>query len=149
MRWEYRSPQEKLFVSNGKVVWFYVPGEKQARRSDPRTLDDLRSPLAFLLGKAKLEKELRGLSKAVDQTPLTPGDTVLQGVPQAMADQVSEVLLEINAKDQIMRVVLTGIDGATTEFRFSNLAENGEFSDRRFEFAPPQGVEVVEAELGP
>src|ERR1700693_604207 len=24
MRWEYRSPKEKLFVSNGKDAWFYV-----------------------------------------------------------------------------------------------------------------------------
>src|SRR3954471_18346941 len=28
MRWEYRSPREKLFVSDGKVVWFYLPAEK-------------------------------------------------------------------------------------------------------------------------
>jgi outer membrane lipoprotein carrier protein len=92
MRWEYRSPQEKLFVSNGKVVWFYSPADRQARKSDFKKLDDLRSPIAFLLGKTKLEKELRGLSKAVDQTPMASGDIMLRGVPQAMADQVSEVL---------------------------------------------------------
>ena len=62
MRWEYRSPKEKLFVSNGKAVWFYLPSERQARRTDPKKLDDLRSPLAFLLGKTKLENELQGLS---------------------------------------------------------------------------------------
>src|SRR5689334_1071088 len=61
MRWEYRSPREKLFVSDGHAVWFYVPGENQARRSEVKKLDDLRSPLAFLLGKTKLEKELQGL----------------------------------------------------------------------------------------
>jgi outer membrane lipoprotein carrier protein len=149
MRWEYRSPQEKLFVSNGKVVWFYSPADRQARKSDFKKLDDLRSPIAFLLGKTKLEKELRGLSKAVDQTPMASGDIMLRGVPQAMADQVSEVLLEINPKDQIVRIVLTGVDGAVTEFRFSNLTEDAAFSDRRFEFAPPTGVEVVEGELGP
>ena len=31
MRWEYRSPKEKLFVSDGQSVWFYVPAERQAR----------------------------------------------------------------------------------------------------------------------
>ncbi len=149
MRWEYRSPRDKLFVSNGKVVWFYTPGERQARKTDPKKLEDLRSPIAFLLGKTKLESELQGLSKAVDQTPLTPGDAVLRGAPKAMADQVSEVLLEINPANQIVRIVLSEIDGTTTEFRFSDLKENLEFSDRRFEFAPPPGVEVVEGELGP
>jgi len=68
----YRSPREKLFVSDGKVVWFYLPEERQVRKTDFRKLDDLRSPIAFLLGKTKLENELQGLSKVVDQTPLNP-----------------------------------------------------------------------------
>ncbi len=148
MRWEYRSPKEKLFVSDGKTVWFYMPSERQARKTDPRKLDDLRSPLAFLLGKTKLKNELQGLSKAVDQAPLASGNTVLRGVPRAMADRISEVLLEINSADQIVRIVLTEVDGATTEFRFTSLKENEAFSDRSFEFAPPPGVEVVEGELG-
>ena len=148
MRWEYRSPKEKLFVSDGKAVWFYMPSERQARKADPRKLDDLRSPLAFLLGKTKLENELQGLSKAVDQAPLASGDTVLRGVPRALADRISEVVLEINPEDQIVRIVLSEVDGATTEFRFAGLKENEEFSDRRFEFSPPPGVEVVEGELG-
>src|SRR5579863_8399234 len=83
MRWEYRSPREKLFVSDGKNAWFYVPGDRQARKTEARKLDDIRSPLAFLLGKSKLEKELQGLSLAPDMPPLTQEDTVLRGVPLA------------------------------------------------------------------
>ena len=149
MRWEYRSPKQKLFVSNGKAVWFYMPSERQARKTDPRKLDDLRSPLAFLLGKTKLENELQGLSQASDQPASGPGNTVLRGVPRAMSDRVSDVQLEINRADQIVRIVLTEIDGTTTEFRFAGLKENVDLSDGRFEFTPPPGVEVVEGELGP
>src|SRR5947209_13015251 len=43
MRWEYRSPTEKLFVSNGKLAWFYVPADKQARKTDAKKLEDARS----------------------------------------------------------------------------------------------------------
>ncbi len=149
MRWEYRSPREKLFISDGKAVWFYLPAERQLRKTELKKLEDLRSPLAFLLGKSQLEKELRGLSKAVDQTPLNPANTVLRGVPAAMSDRVSEVQLEISASDQIVRMVLIGADGATTEFRFANLKENSELGDDRFHFVPPPGVETVEGELGP
>src|SRR5258706_14888328 len=106
MRWEYRSPREKLFVSDGKAVWFYLPAEKQLRRTDFRKLDDLRSPIAFLLGKTKLENELRGLSKVVDQTPLNPANTLLRGVPKAMAERLSEVLLEVTPSSQLARIVL-------------------------------------------
>src|SRR5882724_4322969 len=95
MRWEYRSPREKLFVSDGKTAWFYVPEDRQARKTAAKKLDDIRSPLAFLLGKTKLEKELDGLSIAVDQPPLQAGNLLLRGIPKALADRVSEVRLEI------------------------------------------------------
>jgi len=149
MRWEYRSPREKLFVSDGQSVWFYVPAERQARKTDFRKLDDLRSPIAFLLGKTKLENELRGLSKAVDQSPLDPNDTVLRGVPQTMAGQINEVQLEINPSNQIVRIALMEPDGATTEFRFADWKENVDLSDSQFRFAPPPGVETVEGALVP
>lgn len=149
MRWEYRSPKEKLFISDGKMVWFYLPTERQARKTELKKLEDLRSPLAFLLGKAKLENELRGLSKVVDQSPAGTGNTLLRGVPQAMAERVSEVQLEITPSKQIVRILLMEEDGATTEFRFAGLKENLSLSDGRFEFTPPPGVETVEGPLGP
>jgi outer membrane lipoprotein carrier protein len=159
MRWEYRSPKEKLFVSDGEAVWFYLPAERQLRKTTLRKLDDLRSPLAFLLGKTKLENELQGLSKVVDQSPLGAGNILLRGVPQnavpqsavpqSMAGQATEVQLEITPSDQIVRIVLMEADGATTEFRFAGWKENLELSDSRFQFTPPPGVETVEGELGP
>ncbi len=149
MRWEYRSPKEKLFISDGQAVWFYLPAERQLRKTEFRKLDDLRSPLAFLLGKTKLENELRGLSKVVDQTPLGAGNTLLRGVPKQMASPVNEVQLEITPSNQIVRIVLLEADGATTEFRFAGWKENPELNDNRFQFTPPPGVETVEGELGP
>jgi len=149
MRWEYRSPKEKLLISDGQAVWFYLPAERQLRKTTLRKLDDERSPLAFLLGKTKLEKELQGLSKVVDQSPLGAGNTLLRGVPQSVAGQVTEVQLEITPSDQIVRIVLMEADGATMEFRFAGWKENLELSDSRFQFTPPPGVETVEGELGP
>jgi outer membrane lipoprotein carrier protein len=148
MRWEYRSPREKLFVSDGQDAWFYVPGEQQARKEPFRKLEDLRSPLGFLLGKTKLEKELRGLSLAPDVTPLAAGNVVLRGVPNGMEDQVSQVVLEIQPDHQIARIVLEGVDGSVTEYRFSQQKENVAVSDERFHFTPPAGVETIESDLG-
>ena len=149
MRWEYRSPKAKLFISDGQSVWFYLPAEKQLRKTDFSKLNDVRSPIAFLLGKTKLEKELQGLSKAADQAPLNPADTVLRGVPKAMADQVSEVLLEITPGFQIARIVLMDPEGGETEFRFSGWRENLELTDGQFRFTPSPGVETVEGTFAP
>jgi outer membrane lipoprotein carrier protein len=149
MRWEYRSPREKLFVSDGKDAWFYVPGDRQARRTDARKLDDVRSPLAFLLGKSKLEKELQGLSLAPDLTPAVPGDVVLRGIPQALAGRVSEILLEVTPEHRIVRIVINGVDGSATEYRFTDEKENEQIADGRFKFNPPAGTETMESELEP
>jgi outer membrane lipoprotein carrier protein len=148
MRWEYRSPREKLFVSDGKDAWFYLPGDKQVRKTEVRKLDDLRSPLAFLLGKTKLEKELHGLSFAPDRAPAEAGNVVLRGVPKALGDRISQVLLEVTPEDRIVRIQIDETDGATTEYRFSHQKEDLQLTDQRFHFALPAGVEVVDGEFG-
>ena len=149
MRWEYRSPREKLFVSDGKDAWFYVPADRQARKTAAEKLEDVRSPLAFLLGKTKLEKELQGLSLAPDITPLAAGNVVLRGVPQAMADRVNEIVLEISPDHQIARIVIQEVDGSSTEYRFGEMKEDVAIADGRFKFSPPAGTETVEGGLGP
>ena len=148
MRWEYRSPKGKLFLSDGKDAWFYVPGERQVRRTAVKKLDDLRSPLAFLLGKTKLEKELQALSVAPDVAPLAAGNVVLRGVPKSLADRVNQVLLEITPEQWIGRIIIEEVDGSVTEYRFSDQKENVAVPDGQFQFAVPDGVEVIDGELG-
>jgi len=149
MRWEYRSPREKLFVSNGKDAWFYVPDDRQARKESAKKLEDVRSPLAFLLGKTKLEKELQGLSVAPDIPPLATGDVVLRGVPTALADQISEIVLEVTPENRIGRLIVQGVDGASTEYRFTEQKEDVAIADGRFNFKAPVGTEIVdEAGMG-
>lgn len=144
MRWEYRSPEEKLFVGDGRDAWLYLPMEKQARKSSMKSLEDLRSPLAFLLGKAKLEKELSGLSFAPDVQTWRPEDVILRGVPRGLEDRVRQVLLEITPEHQIARILIHGVDDSVTEYRFSNQKEDVPVSDREFRFVPKPGTEVVE-----
>src|SRR5437868_4229462 len=111
MRWDYHQPREKLFVSDGKTAYFYVIGERQARRTSVKKLDDLRSPLRYLLGKTRLEKEFDKLQLADGVTVSQPGNLVLSGVPKKMDDRISRVLLEITPADQIQRIVIEEVDG--------------------------------------
>jgi outer membrane lipoprotein-sorting protein len=100
------------------------------------------------LGKTKLEKELRGLSAAPDIQPLAPGDMVLRGVPTGMADQISEIVLEVTPENRIVRLIVQGVDGASTEYRFAGQKEDEVIADGRFDFKAPAGTEVVEGGLG-
>jgi outer membrane lipoprotein carrier protein len=145
MRWDYRQPTQKLFISDGKTAFFYVPGERQARKTEVKKLDDLRSPLRYLLGKTKLEKEFDHLEIADAVKPKTPGNVVLSGVPKSMADRVSKVLLEISPESQIERIVIEEVDGTSTEFQFRNMVENVNIPEEQFHFKAPEGVETIQA----
>lgn len=147
MRWEYRSPRQKLFLGDGKDAWFYIPGDRQVRRTSMHKLDDLRSPLSLLLGKTKLENELQGLSLAPDASSTEPGNVVLQGVPKRLGNQIAQVSLEITPSHQIARITIEEVDGSVTEYRFSDQREDLPVPDDRFSFSPPAGVEVIEGTL--
>jgi outer membrane lipoprotein carrier protein len=144
MRWDYDEPRPKMFLTDGSTAWFYVPGEKRVRRTPVKQIEDLRSPLRYLLGKSKLEKEFVGLAIVTDAKPVNAGDIVLRGEPKGMQERVSQTLLEVTPDGMITRIVVEGTDGSVTEFRFLQQKENVQIEDARFKFVPPPGVEVVE-----
>lgn len=144
MRWDYTEPRPKMFLTDGTIAWFYVPGEKQARRTAVKQIEDLRSPLRYLLGKSKLEKEFVGLAIDVNANPTNAGDVVLRGIPKGMQERVAQTLLEVSPEGLIARIVVEEMDGSVTEFRFLQQKENVQISDQRFKFDPPPGVVVVQ-----
>jgi outer membrane lipoprotein carrier protein len=139
MRWSYDAPVGKVFVLDGKFAWFYTPGDAQATRVPARQLDDLRSPLRFLLGHTQLSKELDNLSVAPEGTSFR-----ITGVPKGMSQRVKLLSLWVTAAGAIERMRLEELDGAVTEFTFSAMQENAPVKDSDFAFIPPPGVTVVQ-----
>jgi outer membrane lipoprotein carrier protein len=139
MRWSYAAPVGKVFVLDGKFAWFYTPGDAQATRVPAKQLDDLRSPLRFLLGHTQLSKEL-------DNLTVTPNGSGFQisGVPKGMVQRVKLLSIWVTASGAIERMRLEEVDGAVTEFAFSDMQENVPVKDSAFSFIPPAGVTVVE-----
>lgn len=141
MLWQYTDPHPKIFVSDGKYAYFYVPGELQARKTPLKKLDDFRSPLRYLLGNTKLRKEFPTLAIV----PGPPGSTTLAGVPKGMEDRVTDVRLTIQ-NSQITGIRIAQLDGSVTEFQFLNILENVQVSDAKFRPQVPEGVHWIEGE---
>lgn len=146
MRWDYLTPREKLFVSDGKTAYFYVPGDKQARKAPVKKIDDLRTPLRFLLGKARIEKEFDDIAIINGAKVHSSGNVVIGGTPKHMADRVNKVLFEITKDGQIQHISIEEVDGSVTEFAFTNIQENLTLADSFFRFNPPAGIELVESQ---
>ncbi|WP_263352296.1 outer membrane lipoprotein chaperone LolA [Acidicapsa acidisoli] len=141
MRWEYQSTAGKVFVLDGKYAWFYAPGDTQVQRIAASQLDDLRSPLRFLLGHTKIESELQGLTLATG-----PGGTyTLSGQPKGQQKRIAKLSLTVTAAGAITGILIVEADGAETRFNFTDEAANTSIPDAAFHFAPPAGVPVVDA----
>lgn len=139
MRWDYQAPHPKLFLVDGKFAYFYVPGDSTAQKMDARKLDDLRSPLRFLLGRTKLESELDNLRLADS----SGSEFSLEGVPKGMETRISKVRVEANATGQITALRIEERDGSATTFKFSDFNTNPEIHQDTFHFEPPAGVTTV------
>ncbi|MGB7750383.1 MAG: outer membrane lipoprotein carrier protein LolA [Candidatus Acidiferrales bacterium] len=155
MRWEYESPEKKLFIVDGTNVWFYVPADRTVSRAKVKESSDWRTPLALLTGKSDLSKlcssiEILDPAKAQDpeDRPTAAENSVLRCVPKresADADQeIREVLLESDPESHLVRLIIRQPGDLETEFRFANWQENLPLAETMFHFAPPQGVTVVD-----
>ncbi len=140
MRWNYAQPPGKLFILDSKYGWFYTPGDAQADRIAASQLDDLRSPLRFLLGHTHLEKEFDSLRLSITSTGFE-----LSGVPKGMQQRVAQVVLGVTREGVIQSIAITEIDGARTAFAFTDIQPNAPAPAADFVFHPPAGIPVVDA----
>jgi outer membrane lipoprotein carrier protein len=162
MRWEYESPERKLFVTDGKTVWFFVPADRTVTRSSVKKSTDWRTPLALLTGDTKLSRLCDRIDLVGDATA-TPGHAVLRCIPRGEekaarsaaeendeggiagpARQFDQVLLEVDrATGTLADVRILEPGGIEIEFRFGNWQENLPLESSLFRFHPPIGVAIV------
>ena len=143
MRWEYTNPEEKLFVSDSKNVYLYVPADRQVSKEAVKDTFDDRMPLMFLLGRSDLRNEFTRF-ELLNTRPFLEGTKVLRMYPRRKTD-LSEVIMEVDpANYQVRRLLLAHKDGSKSEFIFSNIRVNTGIKASLFQFKVPAGVEIVD-----
>ena len=141
MKWAYSQPAGKIFLLDGKFAWFYARGDSQVQRVPARQLDDLRSPLRFLLGHTELEREFNNLRLS----PAANGCFTLTGQPKGQEKRVARLTLVVTADGTITGIEMEETDGALTRFTFTGEQPNVAIPDDAFHFTPPAGVPIVNA----
>lgn len=177
MRWEYEEPEKKLFVADGKTVWFYVPADRTVTRAAMKESDDWRTPLALLTGKAKLNR-LCGRIELVERpagqnAPAASISDQLElatlrclprqkGGPSAgsanggrevdaitQSAPFEEILLQVNrVTGDLADVVIRQAGGVELEYRFGNWQRGLALADSMFRFVAPPGVAIVNEPSG-
>ena len=163
MRWEYESPEQNLFLIDGKWTWFYVPADHTVTRVRIKESSDWKTPLALLTGEMKVSRVCRSVKFAASVQPVNHGGVVLSCLPRGeKADRENdatpdlpgsstsahEVFFELNPlTGELLRILAVDAGGVQVDFHFANWRFNPSLQESKFHFAPPAGVAIVNGDL--
>jgi outer membrane lipoprotein carrier protein len=143
MRWEYKTPETKLFVADGRETYLYTPADRQVF-VQRFTAADLRStPLQLLLGRGDIGRDFL-VSWEPGANSGAGGPMRVRLTPRGPQSEYAYVVIEYDLSTyDIGYIVIRERTGNTSEFMFRNLKTDIKVDSRQFQFKIPKGVEVV------
>ena len=140
MRWDYTSPEKKLFVSDGANLHLWVPADNQVTVSAVPKQDEATTAVLFLVGKGNLTRDFN-----VSFLPDAPaGSYGLRLEPKLPERDYDWLQLVVDQKTMQIRTLTAGDrQGGQSTFIFSNFKENIGLADSAFGFKIPRGADVV------
>lgn len=136
MLWEYEEPEKKVFVSDGKTFYFYVPADRQVVVRDQA--GDRRAPALLLSGEGNI---LDQFEVSLEAAP--PGRQLLRLLPREPDPEIEVVLVEVDGRLRFRRIEVVDAQGNLSRFTFEKIEEDVGLSDRIFHFEIPPGVDVI------
>ena len=142
MRWEYTSPEKKLFVSDGRKIYSYIPLDKQVIVGTMPQGDQAPTPALFLTGRGNITRDF---NVAFDKVPDAPaGSVALKLTPKRREPEYESLTLVVDPQTFNLQMLITvDAQGGRSAFTFSNLKENVGLADNQFVFQMPRNVDVV------
>ena len=145
MRWDYTTPEQKQFVSDGVKMYSYIPQDKQVIVASVPPDEEAPTPTLFLAGKGNVIRDFTpSLVDAPSEMPT--GSRALKLVPKSRQRDYDWLVLVLEPGTLAIRGLLTVDEqGGKSSFSFTNLKENVGLADKEFAFKIPRGVDVVTA----
>ena len=139
MRWDYATPAGKLFLSDGKFLYYYSPATNRAEKMKLKETEDMRAPLAFLIGRLNFKEDFKEFRASEEK-----GAILVTAIPRSEKSPFTEVTFLAAPDFSIRRLVVTGADRSILEFEFVNERRNVAVEERQFRFRTPAGAEFVD-----
>jgi len=142
MRWAYKAPEEKLFVSDGLRMYMHTPADNQVIVSAVPADDQATTAVLFLTGKGKLTRDF-----TVSLTEGAPAGTYALKLQPKLQERDYDWLQLVVDRSTFQIRSLTAADkqGTRSTFTFSNFKENVGLPDKTFQFNIPRGADVIQA----
>ena len=143
MRWEYTSPEPKLFVSDGTKMYSYLPRDKQVMVTSVPAGDAASSPVLFLAGRGNIVRDFKA-SIVPPSAGAPPQTTALKLQPLMPQRDYDWLIVELEEGSLAIRgLVTTDAQGGESTFSFTQMKENIPLADKEFTFTIPRGVDVL------
>ena len=139
MLWRYRQPPGKFFLSDGKFAYLYSPAAKQVSKSPLKETEDLRAPLAFLMGRLDFQRDFKEF-----RTMREGENSYIVASPKSEKAPYTQAAFLVNKENQILRLRVTGQDQSILIYNLSGERSNHALSPTLFTFRMPEGAELVE-----
>jgi len=142
MRWTYSHPEKKVFVSDGRKIYSYVPEDRQVIVAPVPEGDEAATSALFLAGKGDLTRDF---TVALADAPGAPPQTwTLRCAPRRQESEYAWMLLTIDRTTLDLRSLVTvDAQGGESTFVFTNVRQNIGLTDKAFQFDIPRGVDVI------
>ena len=142
MRWEYKSPEARSIVSDGKSLYIYSPRDHQVIvQETSKAFSSLAVDL--LTGMGRLKEDFR-IQWGKTQEKARKGSLLLELKPIQLQSQVQLVLIEVHPETfMVERIVLKDPYSNTTDLTLKRVKTNTGLQDHLFAFTPPPGTEVI------
>jgi len=135
-------PREEIIITDGQIIWWYVPDNKIVYRYPA---DKLGKELQLL------SDIFKGLNKATESFDITYEESTDNGayylslVPKEPWEEIDHISLSVGRDGfNIMVVEIHNLFGSITRFRLGSLSVRENFEKGFFEFIVPEGVQVQE-----
>lgn len=142
MRWDYTSPEKKLFVSDGSRIYLWVPADNQVTTSAVPKQDEATTAVLFLVGKGNLTRDFN-----VRFAASAPGGAYALRLEPRLPERDYDWLEIVVDRRTLQIRSLTAGDrqGGQSTFHLSNFKENPGIADGVFAFSIPKGADVINA----
>ena len=110
-----------------------------------KATDDMRAPMAFLLGKLDFSREFKEFQSVPEGNLIS-----ITALPKSDRLPYRDVRFVIDPQDyHIVRLVVANQDASVLEFTFSGEKVNPAVNDAMFRFQIPPGAEFVDSTRSP
>ena len=145
MCWQYSEPEEHHYITDGKTLWDYLPGEKQVVIMEISEVFKQAIPRAFLFGMGSLNEQFE-ISFHSGRIVDSAGNYWLDLVPKEEKDRqvLGRIQFRVDPKEFMVREAeLLDALGNKNHLVFKDIQVNRKVDEKIFSFEAPEGVEVI------